>query len=231
MNALRKQYGMSDLGGNLQAVYTDADVVCYCDLPSLFHLHEAPASHRIIGPLIWSPAVSVPSWWEGLPENRPLAYLSLGSSGRADLAMPAANALVAAGFAVMMSTAGAAINAQEDAQKDSIFQAPMLPGLDACRRADIVVCNGGSPTTQQALTAGKPVIGIPSNLDQFLNMQALQVAGVGRTVRADRFSQSDLEVAARELAQSEAIKARVASMTAEAESFTSDRVAESTLKR
>ena len=226
MSALRKQYGMSDLGGNLQAVYTDADAVCYCDLPSLFRLHGAPASHQIIGPLIWSPTGRPPSWWDGLPENQPLAYLSLGSSGRADLAMPAAKALVAEGFAVMMSTAGAPI----DTQQDAIFQAPMLPGLDACRRADIVVCNGGSPTTQQALTAGKPVIGIPSNLDQFLNMQALQVAGVGRTVRADRFNQRDLEAAAREVVRSDAVKGLAASVAAEAAVLAPDRVAQSVLK-
>jgi UDP:flavonoid glycosyltransferase YjiC (YdhE family) len=51
----------------------------------------------------------------------------------------------------------------------------------------LVICNGGSPTSQQALAAGVPVIGIASNLDQFLNMQAIEAAGAGVLSRADRF--------------------------------------------
>jgi UDP:flavonoid glycosyltransferase YjiC (YdhE family) len=63
-----------------------------------------------------------------------------------------------------------------------------LPGEEAARRARLVICNGGSPTSQQALAAGVPVIGIASNLDQFLNMGTLVRAGAGEIVRADRFS-------------------------------------------
>ena len=48
-----------------------------------------------------------------------------------------------------------------------------------------MVCNGGSPTTYQALAKGVPVIGIASNLDQHLNMQALQRAGAGIRLRSE----------------------------------------------
>lgn len=227
MNALRKRHGLSDLGGNLQAVYTDADAVCYCDVPSLFALKGAPASHRIVGPLIWSPPGSPPQWWDDLPSGKPVAYLSLGSSGRADLAAPAARALVAAGFVVMLSTAGAAA----DIDVPDVFHARLLPGLDACRRADIVVCNGGSPTTQQALAAGRPVLGIASNLDQFLNMQALTNGGVGALHRADRFDAGALARLAKGLLANDAARQRAGRIAREMSVLTPAAVAGNVLNQ
>ena len=66
--------------------------------------------------------------------------------------------------------------------------ADYLPGREAAQRSCLVICNGGSPTSQQALAAGVPVIGVATNLDQFLNMVAIESAGAGVTLRADRFS-------------------------------------------
>jgi UDP:flavonoid glycosyltransferase YjiC (YdhE family) len=62
--------------------------------------------------------------------------------------------------------------------------ADYLPGDAATARASLVICNGGSLTTQQALAAGKPVLGIASNMDQHLNMGALCRAGAGELLRA-----------------------------------------------
>jgi UDP:flavonoid glycosyltransferase YjiC (YdhE family) len=47
------------------------------------------------------------------------------------------------------------------------------------------VCNGGSPTCQQALANGVPVIGIASNLDQYLNMDYIERFGAGKLIRSD----------------------------------------------
>ena len=64
--------------------------------------------------------------------------------------------------------------------------ADYLPG-DACAKlASVVICNGGSPATYQALAAGKPVIGLAGNTDQFLNMGAVAAAGFGILLRAHR---------------------------------------------
>ena len=48
-----------------------------------------------------------------------------------------------------------------------------LPGDIVARHSRLVVCNGGSPTSHQALLAGVPVLGIPDNLDQVLNMSPI----------------------------------------------------------
>jgi len=74
--------------------------------------------------------------------------------------------------------------------------ADYLSGEAAAARARLVICNGGSPTTQQALSAGVPVLGIPNNLDQYLNMQAVASAGAGQLLRAGQTSAPVVNAAA-----------------------------------
>jgi UDP:flavonoid glycosyltransferase YjiC (YdhE family) len=71
----------------------------------------------------------------------------------------------------------------------NIHVVDFVAGDAACERADLVVFNGGVGGTHQAVMAGTPVVGIPSNLDQFLNMYFVEQAGFGRTVRADGASE------------------------------------------
>ena len=71
--------------------------------------------------------------------------------------------------------------------------------MEAAARADLVICNGGSPTAQQALAAGTPVLGICSNLDQYLNMQAVEQAGAGKLLRAGKAGRSAIRAAVDEL--------------------------------
>jgi UDP:flavonoid glycosyltransferase YjiC (YdhE family) len=183
MGDLRRNHGLPDLGGSLTRAYTDADATFYTDIPSVFQLRGAPATQRVVGPLPWAPPVGQPVWWNDLPPDRPIAYVSMGSSGRQALAEPIALALVSAGFRVLVTA-----DPKAYADNPLIHAARFMPGDLACGRASVVICNGGSPTSQQALAAGKPVIGIASNLDQFLNMDALEHAGLGALLRADRFS-------------------------------------------
>jgi UDP:flavonoid glycosyltransferase YjiC (YdhE family) len=66
------------------------------------------------------------------------------------------------------------------------FVADYLPGEAAAARSAVVVCNGGSLSTQQALVAGVPVVGVAGNLDQHLNMEAIERAGAGMLLRTER---------------------------------------------
>jgi len=67
-----------------------------------------------------------------------------------------------------------------------VVAADFLPGDAVTARAQLVVCNGGSLTCQQALAHGVPVLGIPANLDQLLNMHYMVRAGAALSVRPER---------------------------------------------
>ena len=207
LNRVRRRHGLASLGSDLRRIYTDADQTLYADIPQLFPPHDMPARHGYLGAIIWSPPMALPPWWQRpeLDGGRPLVYLTLGSSGQARLLPRVLQALATLPVTVLAATAGAI---ELDSVPGNAFVAPFLPGDAAARRASLVICNGGSPTSQQALTAGVPVIGIAGNLDQFLNMHGIVAAGAGVLLRADRYREADLRRAVtRLLADSQAHQA------------------------
>ena len=188
LNRLRREHGLPSLGSDLRRVYTDADHTLYADVPEFLDLPVLPAHHHFLGPLLWSPKVPLPGWWEELPGDRPLIYVTLGSSGLHRALPPIIDALAGLPVAAMVATAGVTLRNHPE----NIFITNYLPGEAAVARAQLVICNGGSPTSQQALAAGVPILGIASNLDQFLNMQAVEAHGAGLCLRADRAMPADI---------------------------------------
>ncbi|MBA5690295.1 glycosyltransferase [Rugamonas apoptosis] len=196
LNRVRRLHGLPSLGWDLRRVYTDADWTAYADIPELFPPEAMPSNHRYLGPVTWSPPVAPPPWWDSLPAVTPLVYVTLGSSGQGTLLPMVLEGLADLPVTVMAATAGKAMPA---AIPDNARVASYLPGDEAARRASLVVCNGGSPTSQQGLTAAVPVLGIAGNLDQFLNMQGVVAAGAGALLRADRLTAGAVRRAAADL--------------------------------
>ena len=97
---------------------------------------------------------------------------------------------------VIAATAG---NVAMGATPANAHVAAYLPGIAAARRSSLVICNGGSPTSQQALSACVPVLGIAGNLDQYLNMHGVVASGAGALLRSDRLSGDALRRAAVDL--------------------------------
>lgn len=193
---VRRRHGLPPLGGDLRRAYTDGDRVLYADVPELFPLRDAPPEHRFLGPILWSPPVALPEWWSRLPRDRPLVYVTLGSSGHQAGLDATLEALSQVDCTIAVATAG--LEARGAAPRNA-YVARYLPGTEVAERSKLVICNGGSPTSQQALAAGVPVLGVASNLDQFLNMRAIATAGAGRLVRADRASAPRILAAVRDL--------------------------------
>lgn len=187
LNGVRAAHGLPRLPPDLRTVYTDADQVLYADSPTLFPLPDAPAQHHHLGPVLWSPPVAEPPWWDELPTDRALAYVTMGSSGGAGLLEVVLDALVGQGIGAIVSTAG---TEPPSRRWRDVWLADYLPGQAAAARSALVICNGGSPTAQQALAAGVRVVGICGNMDQMLNMRGLTSAGLGVSLRADRLTPS-----------------------------------------
>jgi len=192
LQQVRREHGLPPLPAELRRIYTDADVVAYADDAALFPLRDAPPQHRHLGPVPWSPPLPLPPWWDALPPDQPLAYVTMGSSGPAQALPQLIAALRSVGLGVIVATAGAPL----PAPGAGVWAADYLPGHLAAAHARLVVCNGGAPTAQQALAAGAPVLGICSNMDQFLHMRALAAHGLGALLRADRLKASAIADAA-----------------------------------
>lgn len=183
LNRVRREYGLKPLGHDLRRTYTEADRTLYADVPELVPTVGLPAHHHYLGPIRWSPTVERPAWWSELPADRPVVYITLGSSGRAGLLPNVLEALADLPVSVLASTVRPVPGTRFPA---NVWHAPFLPGHEAAARARLVICNGGSPTTHQALDVGVPVLGIAANMDQHLNMEAIRSFGAGLLVRSEQ---------------------------------------------
>lgn len=196
LNRLRREYGLSPLGFDLRRVYTDADYTLYADVPELVPTIGRPDRHRYLGAVTWSPDVPIPAELAGRAEI-PLVYVTMGSSGSADVLPAILAALAELDCRVVLAAAGA----QPPKVPANAIVTDYLPGERMAALARLVVCNGGSPTSHQALVHGVPVLGIPSNLDQHLNMHFVARLGAGLVVRPEEADPESIRAAAIALLQ------------------------------
>jgi UDP:flavonoid glycosyltransferase YjiC (YdhE family) len=183
LNTARKQHGLAPVGSLLE-VLTHGDYTLYPDDPWLTPLHQAPSSHQFIGPVLWQPDVCD----DGLPLHeakgaRPIVYVTLGSSGAAELLPMIIDVLGRLPVTAIVATAGRGRLPELPA---NVVARAFVRGADVARRSRLVISNGGSTTGYQALSQGTPVLGLPSNFDQYLATEVIVRAGAGRCVKARR---------------------------------------------
>lgn len=212
MYRLTRHYHASSLGFDLRRLFTAADLTLFADVPEMVPLSrtDPPNPHRYIGPVTWSAPVELPSRLLTSGDRRPIVYVSMGSSGDGSLLDTTVREVVGAGCRAVVAAAPEAIHGGYP--EDSVICAPMLPGREMSAIARFVICNGGSPGVHQALEQGTPVLGIPSNLDQLLNMHFVVETGVGLRLRADQLSAGRLAAMIRRLLRDDQLHENAATM-------------------
>jgi len=191
LNRVRRRHGLPGLGHDLRQVYTDADYVFYADLPELVATYALPWNHRYIGPILWEPALALPVWWDTVTRGGKTLFLTLGSSGPVEYLPKIVAGLSSLSVSLLVATAGRI--PVDRLHGERVYVADYLPAAQAMAKAHLVICNGGSPTSYLALAAGRPILGIPSNLDQFLNMDYLKKYGAGMIARTAQASPAVLQ--------------------------------------
>jgi len=186
LNKTCKKFGLPPLAYDMRESYTHADYTLYADVESLLPMKSYPDNHYFIGPVLWSAQVALPDWWTELPTDKPVIFVTMGSSGDNALLPVILETLSTMEVIVLCVTANH--NSQLKSCYKNIYMADFLPGDKAVKKADIVICNGGSPMVYQSLVYNKKVIGIPGNLDQYLMMSILQKAGKGEMIRSGKIN-------------------------------------------
>ena len=188
LEKLRAKFGLPSLGNDLRRCYTDADLRLFANFPALFPDVRRHEGVDFIGPIAWSPEfVGDLSFLTG---EGPMTYITMGSSGNPQVIEKLVPILENMGSRIVITTAGKPLSFAPKLPTTRIFD--YLPGSAVCQQASLVICNGGSPTTNQSLSCGVPVLGIAQNMDQFLNMEAISSYGAGIVIRADRTSRATL---------------------------------------
>jgi len=189
LERLRAKFGLPSLGYDLRCCYTDADLRLFANFPALFPDVSPHSGADFIGPITWSPDFD--GELDFLTGDGPLIYVTMGSSGNPQVVEKIIPILEQLGNRIVVTTAGKSMSFTPRLPTTKIFD--YLPGSLVCQHASLVICNGGSPTTNQALSSGVPVLGIAQNMDQFLNMEAITSFGAGQLIRADRAESARLK--------------------------------------
>ncbi|HEY0038061.1 MAG TPA: glycosyl transferase family 1, partial [Longimicrobium sp.] len=186
INMVGLQYGLPVVGVDFKSVFSYGDYTAFPDLPELSPLDRLPENAAYVGPCLWGPDVPEPAWWGAVPEDRPIVYIGLGSSGQPRLLPTVIRALADLPVTLLVATAG---RTDLGPQPENVFVADYLNGMEAARRAVLTICNGGSMPAQQSLGVGTPVLGIPSNQDQVGWMRILMERGAGEMIPESRVSE------------------------------------------
>lgn len=202
LNALRKRHGLPEFA-SLSQQLCFGDSVLYPDVPELCPLSaDAPSSHYFLGGVQWSPPVTAPIQLSSDP-SLPLVYVTLGSSGDVAALPTVLEGLEGLPIRGVLATAGRCAPERVPA---NFVTASYAPGELLAEQARFVVTNGGSATGYQALAHGVPVLGIPSNLDQYLTMAAITQYGAGLTLRSGGLNRDQVRRAAVRLLDAPVIK-------------------------
>ncbi|MES1182189.1 MAG: nucleotide disphospho-sugar-binding domain-containing protein [Myxococcales bacterium] len=207
LNTLRKRHGLP--AASLLEQLCFGDYVLYPDVPELTPVADAPSSHVFLGAVPWAPSVPLADDLLAGDPAHPIVYVTLGSSGDRDALGPVVAGLDGLPIRGVLATAG---RPRPRYLPNNFRVAEYVPGDLLARQARFVVTNGGSSTGYQALAAGVPVLGIPSNLDQYLAMQAIGNAGVGVTLRSGSLTREEVRRAAVKLCDDVDMQRRAAEL-------------------
>lgn len=192
INKVCKKFRLPAIGDDLREAYTQADHTLYADLESLIPMQPLPDNHVFIGPLLWSAKAPLPDWWESLPLDKPIIFISLGSSGDYSLLPILLSTLSKMAVTVICITAQKTCI---ENNYENVFISDFLPADMVVKKADIVITNGGSPMAYQCIAENKYIIGLPSNLDQYLMMNIVDKANYGQLIRSGKVNSNAIKQA------------------------------------
>ncbi len=191
-NAMRARYGLPPIERSV-TVYA-ASMPLYL-VPSAreydYDRRDLPPSVHYIGPCLWDRASESqpPAWLEQIPADQPLVYVTEATIGTSEpfLLKAAAEALAGLPVQVVM-TAGA----QRDPASLGIRTAPNIrvesyvPQSFLLPRMSLMVTLGGSGGVLAALSAGVPLVVVPTEWDRPENAQRVVEAGAGVRIPAEQ---------------------------------------------
>ena len=171
----------------------EGDATLVTDVPEFCPTRDAPDRVQHVGPILWNAPFEMPSWTHRLDRARPTVYVSVGSTGHTAVLDLAWQAFAGSGYQAIITTGGAAWSPPAPAA--NMFVTDFAPGRALLERADVCINHGGNGTIYQALSAGVPLVGFGGHVDQQIQLQLCEAAGVGRRIDSHGLTPSVLRAA------------------------------------
>lgn len=166
-------------------VFAGNHVAC-TTTPLLDPPRDLPPTWRYVGPITWSAARPDGEATPIRRGERPLVYVSQGSSGDGELLRRVVRELRDEPVDVLVTTSDRCTPEELEALATNVRAARVLP-TDAClAAADVAVVAGGHLTTCAAHRAGVPVVVLPALADHLVWADRVEWLGTGVGVREPR---------------------------------------------
>ena len=182
VNEVRRAFGLPRLSHDVRRVYTAGELVLYPDVPEFVPLQSPPNHHHFVGVCPWAVGIERPTWWADVmaaPQRK--VFVTLGTSGPLKALPAVLDALSTLPVTVIVTTSGRSVGPFGA----NVYVADLLPYKEAARGCAVVISHGGTGGLYPALSAGTPMLAIPSNIDNHLSAVLLERSGAGLEVRVE----------------------------------------------
>ncbi len=185
-NCYRGRYGLSKIGTSVTAFAGQMPLYLVPSSPAFDRDRRGlPRSVHYVGPCTWDKPAGNPRapWLDELPRDRPVVYVTEGTlHAKPPLLLRAAlEGLAALPVRVIVTT-----GMHRDPTEIGLGAIPAnarverwVPHSDLFCRTDVVVTTGGTGTVLAALSAGVPLVVVPTAWDQPENAWRVSEAGAG----------------------------------------------------
>lgn len=143
----------------------DGDLNLLTDSEAWSPTHPLPDHYRRVGPIVWEPVLPLPAAAADLDPQRPIVYVTFGSTGHVELFRTIVDGFANSRYQVFVST-GAQIDPAEISGPENVIVERFLPNGKIMGLADLVIYHGGSGTAYHVVSHGVPSIVVATHWDQ-----------------------------------------------------------------
>jgi MGT family glycosyltransferase len=185
VDEIRAAHGLGPLDCSINEWMGRLPLYLVGSVPELdFHRRDVPPSVRYVGPLLWHPAEppGTLAWLDRVRADRPWVHVTEGTSHfQEPLLLPAAaRGLAGAPFEAILTTGRERAPATLGLPSaPNVHLTEWLSHSELLHRCAAIVTTGGAQTIVSALTAGVPLVVVPTLWDKPANARQVAAAGVG----------------------------------------------------
>ncbi|MFC1889916.1 nucleotide disphospho-sugar-binding domain-containing protein [Thermodesulfobacteriota bacterium] len=164
----------------------EGDMTLLADIPEYGVTKDIPPQVKYVGPILWEPTLPDPEWLSKLDRERPTFYFTMGSTGSSKFFDEAVRIFGDTQYQILITSGGLPLNI--GTIPNNCYIEEFAPGRRLMEVSDVAVNHGGNGTVYQALISGTPIVGIPSHVDQELNLQRVEDLGFGLKLSPKKLS-------------------------------------------